>query len=143
MPLEHYVPRWYLKNFAPENEGLVSRYSLVEKHGGGDYHLPKESYPISKAGAVEDLADGWFENDETSSVEKEWNETVRKLINDEPLEEDDIGCLSQFIAFQNSRLPQSILHYEARQQLQETSVGYELEKLPEHFDEAWKKRALS
>ncbi len=31
---EHYVQQSYLRLFAPENEGVVSRYSLVEKHGG-------------------------------------------------------------------------------------------------------------
>ena len=138
MPTEHYVPRSYLQHFAPENEGLISQYSLVEKHGGGDYRPSRERYPIKKAGATEDLADGWFESDETSSIENEMVQAIRKILSDRSLEEDDIGRLSQFIAFQNSRTPASILHYEARQSLPIRVPGDNFEELPQYFDEYWK-----
>lgn len=138
MSLEHYVPRSYLRQFAPEGEGLISRYSLVETHGGGDYYPPSDRYPISKAGAAEDLADGWFENDETSKVEKEMAEAIRKIISGRNLVEDEIGRISQFLAFQNSRSPDSILHYEAREQLPFPVSGLGIDELPNHFDEAWK-----
>lgn len=138
MPLEHYVPRGYLRNFAPKEAGLISRYSLIEKHGGGDYYPPIDRYPISKAGASEDLADGWFENAETSRVEKETAETIRKVCSNSDLVKDDIGRISQFLAFQNSRSPQSILHYEAREKLPVPVSGPSLNQLPNHFDEAWK-----
>lgn len=138
MPLEHYVPRSYLQHFAPEDEGLISRYSLVEKHGGGDYYPPRDRYPVKKAGAADDLADGWFENPETATVEKEMAEALRKILSIRSLEEEDIGRISQFMAFQNSRTPASILHYEARQNLPVPIPGDRFHDLPQHFDEYWK-----
>lgn len=29
---EHIVPQAYLRNFAPDEEGLISRYSLIDEH---------------------------------------------------------------------------------------------------------------
>lgn len=138
MPIEHYVPRSYLQHFAPDNEGLISQYSLVDKHGGGDYYPPRDRYPVKKAGAVEGLADGWFENPETTDVEREMIWTLRKILSDENLDEEDIGRISQFMAFQNSRTPASILHYEARQNLPVPVPGDDFHEQPQYFDEYWK-----
>lgn len=134
---EHYVPRSYLSHFAPEDENVISRYSLVEKHGGGDYYPPRDRYPVSKAAAIEGFADGWFENDETVSVEREMIESLRNIIAGEDLVEDEIGRTSQFLAFQHSRTPRSILYYKARQRLPPVT-GDNYEELPNHFAEDWK-----
>lgn len=136
MVKEHYVPRSYLRQFTPENEGLISRYSLVEQHDGGDYYPPKDRYSINKAAASEGFADGWFENDETAHAENEMIEALRKIIACEPLLPDDVGRLSQFIAFQHSRTPQSKLHFDARQRLEDLVEG-KPERVPEHYEDDW------
>lgn len=137
MVKEHYVPRAYLRQFAPEKEGLVSRYSLVEQHEGGGYHSPKDRYSINKAAAAEDFADEWFETDETSRVEREMAETIRKIIANESLVADDIARVSQFIAFQHSRTPQSKLFHDARQRLGDL-VEETPDQVSDHFEDDWR-----
>ena len=137
MVREHYVPRAYLRQFAPENKGLVSRYSLVERHEGGGYHSPKDRYSINKAAATEDFADEWFETDETNRVEREMAETIRKTIANEPLVTNDIARISQFIAFQHSRTPQSKLYHDARQRLGNL-VEETPSRVPNHFEDDWR-----
>jgi len=136
MVKEHYVPRSYLRQWAPPDEGLVSRYSLVETHGGGDYYPPKDRYSINKAAAAEGFANEWFENDETAKIEKEMIEAIRKITEHEPLSEDDVGRLSQFLAFQHSRTPQSKLHFEARQRLEQADVDIP-DRVPDQSESGW------
>lgn len=137
MVKEHYVPRAYLRQFAPEKEGLISRYSLVEQHGGGGYHSPKDRYSINEAAAAEDFADKWFETDETNRVERETAETIRRIIAKEPLTRDDIAKISQFISFQHSRTPQSKLYHDARKRLGD-AVDETPERVPDHFEDDWR-----
>src|SRR6056297_1866247 len=99
MPKEHYVPQSYLDAFAPENDSRVSTYSLVKKHEGGDYYPPRDRHPIQKAAAIEGMVGGWFESDETTQTEKEMITSVRKILANDELEAEDIGRLSQFVAF--------------------------------------------
>jgi hypothetical protein len=114
---EHYVPRAYLRLFAPPNEGLISRYSLVEKHGGGDYYPPSDRYSIEKAASYEDFADGWLEQNHINEMENGLIEVLKKVRETSSLSRKDIAGISQFIAFQNDRTPESKLHYEARKLL--------------------------
>jgi len=120
---EHYVPQAYLRLFAPENEGLISRYSLVEIHGGGDYYPPADRYPIKKAASHEGFADGFLETNQTNNAEKANVESIRRVVSQSDLREQDIAHLSQFIAFQQSRSPPSLLHFEGRQFLNEYLDG--------------------
>jgi len=135
--LEHYVPRGYLRHFAPNDSDVISRYSLVEKHGGGDYYPPRERYPIKKAAALEDFAEGWLETDDTSYAEREMIESVRKLSTDEKLTEDDIAGISTFIAFQHSRTPKSKLFYFARQRISHL-LDENRPELPDKYESEWK-----
>jgi hypothetical protein len=137
MGLEHYVPRGYLRHFAPENDDLVSRYSLVEKHEGGGYHSPRDRYPIKKAAAIEDFADGWLETDDTSFAEREMIESLRKTISNEELTENDIAGISTFLAFQHSRTPKSVLFYSAREAIPHL-IDDDRPDLPEEYTEVWK-----
>lgn len=138
MPKEHYVPQSYLDAFAPENDSRVSTYSLVKKHEGGDYYPPRDRHPIQKAAAIEGMVGGWFESDETTQTEKEMITSVRKILANDELEAEDIGRLSQFVAFQKSRTPSSILHYEARQNLPEFNEGTRIDTIDGPFNEDWK-----
>lgn len=63
-------------------------------------------------------------------------EAVRKIIARESLLPDDVGQLSQFIAFQHSRTPQSKLHFDARQRLEEI-VKEKPERVPDHYEDDW------
>jgi hypothetical protein len=137
MGLEHYVPRGYLRHFAPENDDLVSRYSLVEKHEGGGYHSPRDRYPIKKAAAIENFADGWLETDDTSFAEREMLESLRRLISNEELTEDDIAGISTFLAFQHSRTPKSVLFYSAREKIPH-QIDQHRPDLPEKYNDGWK-----
>jgi len=138
MSKEHYVPQSYLDTFAPQNDSCVSTYSLVKKHAGGDYYPPLDRYPIKKAAAIEGMVDGWFESDETTKTEKEMISSVRKVLNNDQLEDEDIGRLSQFVAFQKTRTPASILHYEARQHLPGFNDGTRFDGIEKPFEEDWK-----
>ena len=96
---EHYAQRSYLRLFSPANEGVISRYSLVEKHGGGDYYDPIDRFSVEKAASSENYADGLFESNETTQAEKAMVESLRKMDNERDLSEGDIANISQFIIF--------------------------------------------
>ena len=110
----------------------------MKKHAGGDYYPPLDRYPIKKAAAIEGMVDGWFESDETTKTEKEMISSVRKVLNNDQLEDEDIGRLSQFVAFQKTRTPASILHYEARQHLPGFNDGTRFDGIEKPFEEDWK-----
>jgi hypothetical protein len=107
MVMEHYVPRFYLRLFSPENDDQISRYTLVEKHGGGEYYPPRDRYPISKAAAVESYAGGLLEEPLTNRAERAMKQAVSRLIDERKLTGQDIAHISQFIAFQRDRGPAS------------------------------------
>lgn len=137
MPIEHYVPRGYLRHFSPEDDNLISRYSLVEMHAGGGYHSPQDRYPIKKAAAIEDFADGWLETDQTSFAERKMIESLRNIISNNKLEEDDIGNISTFLAFQHSRTPKSVLFYTAKEELPDL-IDRDRSEIPEEYTKGWK-----
>jgi len=114
---EHIVPQAYLRNFAPDEEGHISRYSLIDKHGGDDYHPPRDRYPISKAASYEDFADGLLENGETNIAEREMIRTIRNILNGEVLSAKDVPGISSFISFQTTRSINSRLYYSAKERL--------------------------
>lgn len=115
---EHYVPQAYLRLFSPPDQGLISRYSLVEKHDGGDYRPPYDEYSVRKAASNEGFADGWLEQDKVTLMEDRLIRSLEKLPDkQDPLDEEDIACLSLFVAFQHDRTPESKLHFEGRQYL--------------------------
>lgn len=125
---EHYVPQAYLRLFAPEGKGLIARYSLVEKHGGGDYKPPIDRYSVRKAAATGEFADELLESDETNRAENAMIKALRKIPAGEDLSQTDIAHLSQFIAFQQDRTAEAKLHFDAREKLLgeigEPSDGY-------------------
>lgn len=124
---EHYVPQAYLRFFAPEGEGLISRYSLVEKHGGGDYKSPNNRYSVRNAASAEGFANGFLETDATTSAEKRMVRSLEKLQKAKELSEGDIAIISKFIGLQFSRTPDSKLHFDAREQLAELT-GSEIDQ---------------
>lgn len=117
MANEHIVPQAYLQNFAPDGEGLISRYSLLDEHEGGDYHRPRNRYPISKAASYEDFADGLLESGETNFAEREMISTIRDILDGEVLSEKDVPGVSSFISFQTTRSINSRLYYSAIERL--------------------------
>lgn len=123
---EHYVQQSYLRLFAPEKEGVVSRYSLVEKHGGGDYFDPIERYSIENAASTEGYADELLESGVTSKAEKAIVNTFRKVDDNQSLSKEDIANLSQFVSFQRDRSPASKMHHRMVEELFRT-VNYEVE----------------
>lgn len=125
---EHYVQQSYLRLFAPDDEGVLARYSLVKKHGGGDYFDPIEEYPISKAAASEGYAGGILESDETTRAENAMVQALRSLDNDSKLSEEDIAHLSQFVAFQRVRSPRAKVFHRLREDVSNTA-GIETEDL--------------
>jgi hypothetical protein len=114
---EHYVPRFYLRLFAPVDEGLISRYSLVAKHGGGDYRRANDEYSISKAASIENFADGWLEQDGVNQLEYAAKLVLEKLRETTTFNEEEIATISQFVMLQAGRTPSARLHYEGRQLL--------------------------
>lgn len=114
---EHYVPQVYLRLFSPPDEGHISRYSLVDKHAGGDYHPPIDRYSVREAASQEDFADGWLDRDEINRMEEGLVKALDKITRQTSLNEEDIACISQFLAFQHDRTPDTRLHYEGRQLL--------------------------
>ena len=114
---EHYVQESYLRLFAPGEEGLVSRYSLVEQHGGGDYYDPIERYPVKKAASSENYAEGLLESDATNRAEKAMVNSLRKLDSGEELSDEDIANISQFVSFQRDRSPAAKIHHRMRGEL--------------------------
>jgi len=117
MANEHIVPQAYLQNFAPDGEGLISRYSLIDKHDGGTYHPPRNRYPISKAASYEDFASGLLEGGETNIAEREMISTIRNILDGEVLSAKDVPGVSSFIAFQTTRSINSRLYYSAKERL--------------------------
>lgn len=114
---EHYVPRSYLQLFAPGDEGLISRYSPVEIHEGGDYRSAYDEYSIRKAASMEGFADGWLEQDEVTRMENAAKQIFEKLQETTILDEEGIVTISQFVTFQGDRTPSTRRHYETRQLL--------------------------
>jgi len=114
---EHIVPQSYLRNFAPDEEGLISRYSLIDKHGGGDYHPPRDRYPIRKAASYENFADGLLESGETNIAEREMLRTIRNILDGKVLSAKDVPGVSSFISFQTTRSINSRLYYSAKERL--------------------------
>lgn len=117
MANEHIVPQAYLQNFAPDGEGLISRYSLLDKHEGGDYHPPRDRYPIRKAASYENFADGLLEGGETNIAEREMISTIRDILDGEVLSAKDVPGVSSFISFQTTRSINSRLYYSAKERL--------------------------
>jgi hypothetical protein len=117
MANEHYVPQSYLRLFAPRDEGLVSRYSLVETHEGGDYRSAYDEYSVKKAASMENFAGEWLEQDEVNRMENAAKQVFEKLQETTILDEEAIVTISQFVTFQNDRTPSTRIHYEVRQQL--------------------------
>lgn len=139
---EHYVQESYLRLFAPEDEGYIARYSLVDKHEGGDYRPARDRYPVSKAASAEGFVDGLLEGGETIDAERVMIQALRKLRDHETLSRNDIAHVSQFVAFQMIRTPMSKYYFDAKQQLsgspgEGASWVSALEKLPyknfQHF----------
>lgn len=118
---EHYVQKSYLRLFAPDNEGLISRYSLVEEHGGGSYYDPIEEYPVGKAASSENYAGGLFEENETNRAENVMVIALRKIANNRDLIKRDIAHLSQFIAFQRDRSPQAKTYHRLKEEIAKTA----------------------
>ncbi|MBO4249479.1 DUF4238 domain-containing protein [Halomicrobium sp. IBSBa] len=114
---EHIVPQAYLQNFAPDEEGLISRYSLIDKHEGDDYYPPRDRYPISKAASYEDFANGLLESGEANIAEREMIRTIRNILDGEVLSAKDVPGVSSFISFQTTRGISSRLYYNAKQRL--------------------------
>lgn len=117
MAKEHIVPQAYLQNFAPDGEGLISRYSLIDKHGGGDFHPPRNRYPIRKAASYEDFAKGLLEDGDTNIAEREMISTIRDILDGEVLSAKDVPGVSSFISFQTTRSINSRLYYSAKERL--------------------------
>jgi hypothetical protein len=116
---EHYVPQSYLRLFAPDGEGVISRYGLTDKHPGDEYRRPKDRYSIRKAASRKDFADGLLEGNDTVRTEQAVIEAIRTLLRGESLSRDDVACISQFLAFQHGRGPSFKLQFEARNLLSE------------------------
>ncbi|MFC7130558.1 DUF4238 domain-containing protein [Haloferax chudinovii] len=114
---EHYVQRSYLRLFSPANESVISRYSLVEKHGGGDYYDPIDRFSVENAASTENYADGLFESNETTRAEKAMVESLRKIDNGSDLSEEDIANISQFIVFQRDRSPKAKTFHRLRHEI--------------------------
>lgn len=117
MANEHIVPQAYLQNFAPDGKGLISRYSLLDEHEGGDYYPPRDRYPIRKAASYEDFADGLLENGETNIAERGMISTIRDILDGEVLSAKDVPGVSSFISFQTTRSINSRLYYSAKERL--------------------------
>lgn len=119
---EHYIPQSYLRQFALDNANLISRYSLTDMHGGGDYYASGR-YPISKAASEEGFADGHLEQGEVTDAEGAILNVFRKLKNRETLTGDEYGNLSWYIGLQFERTPK-------QQMFRQTADG-----LSRHTDE--------
>lgn len=118
---EHYVQESYLRLFAPEDEGVIARYSLVEQHGGGEYYDPIDRFPVRKAAATESYADGLLEEDETTRAEGAMVRALRNIIDGSSLTENDIAHLSQFIAFQRDRSPRAKLFHRLKEEISQVA----------------------
>lgn len=114
---EHYVPKSYLRLFAPTNEGLISQYSLVEKHGGGDLRPPSDEFSIDNAASKEGFADGWLEQDEITRMENGGKQVFERLRETPSLDEDGIVTIAQYVMLQKARTPSARRHYEMRRSL--------------------------
>lgn len=123
MANEHYVPRSYLRLFSPEDEGLISRYSLVEKHGGGDYYDAKDRYSINKAASAEEYADGFLEHKQVNNIEKVDVEALRKIVSGTSLSDQDIAHISQFVVLQRDRSPKAKVFHETNQEISRVVGG--------------------
>lgn len=117
MANEHYVPQSYLRLFSPENVGLISRYSLVDTHQGGDYRSAYDEYPVKNAASLESFADGWLEQDEVNRLENGAKNVFKMLQSTTDLDEEGIATISQYVTFQGDRTPSTRLHYEGRRML--------------------------
>ncbi|WP_340102311.1 DUF4238 domain-containing protein [Salinibaculum salinum] len=133
---EHYVPQSYLRLFSPPGRDIISRYSLKDKHGGGEYYPPYDEYSIKTAASEVGFADGWLEGNDVTEAENEMIGTIRKLRDRVSLTERDISSLSGFIAFQKSRTPTSKLHFEGRQLLGDI-IDNKAEFLDFDLDQGW------
>lgn len=121
---EHYVPQSYLRQFAPDNANLISRYSLTDMHGGGDYYSSGR-YPISKAASEEGFADGHLEQSGVTDAEGDVLNIFRKLKNRETLTGDEYGNLSWYMGLQFERTPK-------QQMFRQTADG--LSKYTDEFE---------
>lgn len=118
---EHYVQESYLRLFSPGDQGVISRYSLVEKHGGGDYYDPIDRFSVGKAASSENYADGFLEGDETNRAENAMVKALRKVIDDRNLSKKDIAHLSQFIVFQRDRSPRAKTFHRLKEKISQTA----------------------
>lgn len=133
---EHYVPQSYLRLFAPKGEGLISRYSLIDTHPRGGYMPAKERYSVRKAASEEEYANGWLEGEKTNRIEQATIESIRRLRSEGEAKPTDIAHISQFLALQNDRCPESKLHFDARQWLK-LSVGDASEIVDFDLEQSW------
>lgn len=108
----HYVPRFYLKNWS-DTPGKVWRYRLLVSHE----NVPLWDCPsLHYTGCQSDLYTYTDEDSETDEfetwfsmeVEQPANEVIAKAINDKLLLEKDYYILSKFVAAQFVRTPASL-----------------------------------
>lgn len=125
---EHYVQQSYLRLFAPDGEGVISRYSLVDKHEGGDYYDPIDEYSIRQAASAENYAGGVLEDAETTRAENAIVGALGRVDNDRELSEEDIAHLSQFVTFQRDRSPRAKIYHTLREEISRTA-GRDAENL--------------
>jgi len=118
---EHYVQESYLRLFSPVDEGVIARYSLVEKHGGGDYYDPIDRFPVREAASSENYANRFFEGDETNRAENAMVKALRKIIDTKTLSEKDIAHISQFIVFQRDRSPRAKTFHRLKEEISQTA----------------------
>lgn len=118
---EHYVQASYLRLFSPDNESVISRYSLVEKHGGGGYYDPVDRFPVRRAASAESYAEGRLEDDETTRAENAMIRALRGVLNKSELSERDIAHLSQFIVFQRDRSPKAKMFHRLNEEIAKTA----------------------
>lgn len=52
------IPQANTKMISPDDESVISRYSLVETHGGGGYYDPIDRFPVRRAASAENYAGG-------------------------------------------------------------------------------------
>ena len=94
---QHYVPRFYLKQFADENKKLIAfdfkQGALIEK----PVYYATQCYKDYFYGE-----DGVWEN-RLADMEGKWSASVYKAIKGEKLNQQDITYLKEFVLFQRQR----------------------------------------
>lgn len=117
---QHYLPKFYMKNFG-NNENKLYIYNLLSQKSYGPVPYENQCYSDYLYGKQNE----W--EDRLSLKENQWSIAIKKAINSEPLSNEDIYLLKEFAIYQRQRTLAEINHS------QDTYVNSLVEMVKIHF----------